>query len=70
VAKYETSKNAGEAASFPVDSLNHQVVSHKWLYFAAFFLIGIINNNGCVMVQAGSSKLAEDFHKEDFMASF
>ena len=32
------------------ETLNEQVVTHKWKYFFAFFLIGILNNNGYVMV--------------------
>jgi len=41
-----------------------------WKYAASLFFIGLLNNLGYVMVQAGSSRLAMRFHREDAMASF
>jgi len=38
------------AKQYPEDSLNYQVKSRKWAFIMAFFLIGIFNNNGYVMV--------------------
>jgi hypothetical protein len=37
---------------------------------AAFFLIGVFNNNGFVLVLTGASSLAETFGKSDFMGAF
>ena len=33
-------------------------------------MVGIFNNNGFVLVQAGASSLAKEFGKEDFMGFF
>ena len=35
-----------------------------------FFLVGLFNNNGYVLVQAGSNSLANEFHEGQFMAVF
>jgi hypothetical protein len=34
------------------------------------FLVGIFNNNGFVLVQAGANSLADDFGEKDFMGVF
>ena len=44
-------------------TLNQDVVQHKWRYFLALFLVGIFNNNGYVLVQAGSNSLAGAFQE-------
>lgn len=36
----------------------------------AFFLVGIFNNNGYVMIQAGSASIAKSFGESDFMSGF
>lgn len=35
---------------YPEESLNYQVIKYKHLYCLSFFLIGIFNNNGYVLV--------------------
>ena len=52
------------------ESLNKRVQKFTASFFTAFFIIGIFNNNGYVLVQAGSSSLAKTFHKEDFIGFF
>ena len=42
-------------------TLNEDVVNRKGAYFLALFLVGIFNNNGYVLVQAGSHSLADTF---------
>lgn len=59
----------------PVDSLNYQIDDYQidansCKYFIALFLVGIFNNNGYVLVQAGSKSIADAFEKKDLMASF
>ena len=44
-------------------TLNQDVAQHKWRYFIALFLVGIFNNNGYVLVQAGSNSLASAFQE-------
>ena len=56
--------------NYPQNSLNYQVITRKWAFIIAFFCIGIFNNNGYVMVQAGSSTLAKQFDEQDFMGVF
>lgn len=51
-------------------SLEWQVKHKAFKFFIAFFLVGVFNNNGYVMVQSGSNKLAEEFGQEDFMGAF
>lgn len=36
----------------------------------AFFVVGVINNNGFTMVSAASSAIADDFDKKSFMGYF
>ena len=40
------------------------------MFFIAMFTVGLFNNNGYVMVGAGSSELATTFNKEDLMPLF
>lgn len=39
-------------------------------YVAALFVVGLINNNGYVMVAAGADNLSKDFGKEKLMPLF
>jgi len=52
------------------NTLNYRVEVYAKQFFAAFFLLGIFNNNGFTMVQAGSHSLAKAFGQEDFMGVF
>ena len=52
------------------ETLSDVVRLNKCRFFAAFFLIGVFNNNGYVLVQAGASSLAESFKQQDFMGAF
>ena len=36
-------------------------------YFIAIFVIGLLNNNGYVLVAGGAENLAEDFDKTNLM---
>ena len=42
-------------------TLNYQVKNNKKRYIIALFLIGIFNNNGYVLVLAGSQSIAQQF---------
>lgn len=44
-------------------TLNEKIAKDKWKFFAALFTIGLINNNGYVMVAAGADNLGKDFNK-------
>jgi len=49
---------------------NSRFVTHKWSFFFALFFIGLINNNGYVMVGAGAATLADDFNRQKLMPMF
>ena len=51
-------------------TLNQRLVSAKWKFIIALFFLGLINNNGYVMVAAGADLLAKDFDKEKLMPAF
>ena len=51
-------------------TLNDAFVVKKWKFFIALFVVGIINNNGYVMVAAGADLLSKDFGKEKLMPLF
>ena len=51
-------------------TLNDAFVVKKWKFFVALFVVGIINNNGYVMVAAGADLLSKDFGKEKLMPLF
>ena len=40
---------------------NERFESAKWKFVLVLFTIGLINNNGYVMVAAGADTLAKDF---------
>jgi len=43
---------------------------NKIKVFIAFFVVGLFNNGGYVMVGAAASDLAKEFHHEDLMPMF
>lgn len=53
-----------------VETLNDQVDNNRAQFFLAFFTVGLFNNNGYVLVQAGANTLAAEFHQGDFMSMF
>ena len=63
-------KNSTSLDSYAKNSLNFQVEKYRNSFFLAFFFLGVFNNNGYVLVQAGSSSLADTFDKKDFMGIF
>ena len=52
------------------ETLNSQVDNYRVQFFLAFFTVGLFNNNGYVLVQAGANALAAEFHQGDFMSMF
>ena len=42
-------------------TLNERVQAKAGTFFAAFFLVGLFNNNGYTLVQSAASDLATDF---------
>ena len=44
-------------------TLNEVFKKYKWKFFFALFTLGLVNNNGYVMVAAGADTLASDFDK-------
>ena len=52
------------------EKLSSHVERKRFSYFLAFWVIGVINNNGYTMVQAGSSAIAEEFNKKSMMGLF
>lgn len=51
-------------------TLNERFETAKWKFIAALFTLGLINNNGYVMVMAGADLLAKGFGKEKLMPAF
>ena len=51
-------------------TLNERFESAKWKFIATLFTLGLINNNGFVMVMAGADLLAKGFDKEKLMPAF
>ena len=51
-------------------TLNERFESAKYKFVAALFVIGLVNNNGYVMVAAGAANLADDFDKKKLMPLF
>ena len=49
---------------------NERFNSNKGKFFACLFTLGLINNNGYVMVAAGADALSKDFDKEKLMPLF
>lgn len=49
---------------------NDDVTQRTKLYVAAFFTIGLFNNNGYVLVAGGAEELAKDFGKINMMPAF
>lgn len=50
--------------------MNEHFQQNKKKYIAVLFTIGLINNNGYVMVAAGADNLSKDFNKESLMPLF
>ena len=46
------------------------VKAHFWRYFLPLLCVGLINNNGYVLVGTKAQELAKSFHQEKFMAAF
>lgn len=70
VSNIELFEGGGPEKEYPKDSLNYLVDKNYKSFFLALFLVGIFNNNGYVLVQAGSKSIADSFGKSDLMASF
>lgn len=51
-------------------TLDGQVIHRKAKFVMVFFVLGIINHNGYIMVQSGAAALSKTFHQEDFMGFF
>lgn len=51
-------------------TLDGQVIHRKAKFVTIFFILGIINHNGYIMVQSGAASLSKVFHQEDFMGFF
>ena len=51
-------------------TLNERFDTAKWKFIATLFTLGLINNNGYVMVMAGADLLAKGFDKEKLMPAF
>jgi len=66
----ELKNESSTVDQYTKNSLNFRVEHYKCHFFTAFFLLGIFNNNGYVLVQAGASSLAKTFDKQDFMGMF
>lgn len=49
---------------------NERFETAKFKFGAALFVLGLINNNGYVMVAAGAKTLSEDFGKEKLYPLF
>ena len=47
----------------PKKLLVDDVNDNRAYYFLAFFLVGVINNNGWTLCQAGASNLANQFEQ-------
>ncbi len=50
--------------------LEADVKAHFWRYFLPLLFVGLINNNGYVLVGTKAQELAKSFHQEKFMAAF
>lgn len=48
-------------------TLNYRVEHYGIRFALAFFLVGLFNNNGYVLLQAGASSLSKEFHQENYM---
>ena len=51
-------------------TLNEYAEKSSWKFFVAFFVVGIINNNGYTLVQAAADDLATQFNQGSFMGVF
>lgn len=51
-------------------TLNEHAKKHTCQYFLAFFIVGIFNNNGYILVQAAAEDLANQFNQSSFMGAF
>jgi len=51
-------------------TLNEFFKKHNVKVFMAIFTIGLFNNNGYVMVNAGAESLSRNFDKVDMMPAF
>jgi len=52
------------------DLMTKRAKKRKCGFFCSPFLVGLFNNNGFVLVQAGAHSLAKEFDEENFMAVF